>query len=394
MGDKSIVLQIFTGGFKSHNLKFEDIEKKLTYVLENIKVEKVIMGWSTDSNLYIETKKLLKQYDIEYYLWIPVFSEVGLLKESKLLVDYNSNEIESYALCDDENFEFYCPNNDINIKNLISIFDERFKDIGFDGVFLDKIRYGSFSNKLSGVFSCFCNECTKKYLDNDIDINELKTEMIKISNGEESYQSIPFNLTSYEDGKYKFENEIWEKFFEIKSDSVYNSLVKIVDYFRGLDIKVGIDTFSPFISYFAGQDLEKLQKICDFIKPMMYRITKAPAGLPFESDNLVNETIKVNKENANLKYLELIGANKYDKNKYPIDFVLKELEYINNKLNCSVYAGIEINRKDDIAPVYPEYIKENLIELEKSNISGYVLSWDLLSAPKENIDEVIRLIKK
>ncbi|HBI94452.1 MAG TPA: hypothetical protein DDY58_19600, partial [Terrisporobacter glycolicus] len=79
--------------------------------------------------------------------------------------------------------------------------------------------------------------------------------------------------------------------------------------------------------------------------------------------------------------------------KYPLDFVKKELKYMTENLNCSIYAGIEINRKEDIAPVYPNYIKENIINLNELPIEGYVLSWDLLSAPSENIDEVIKHLK-
>ncbi len=63
-------------------------------------------------------------------------------------------------------------------------------------------------------------------------------------------------------------------------------------------MKIGIDTFSPFISYFTGQDLEKLQEVADFIKPMMYRTTKAPAGLPFEFERFIDESIYKNKEIA------------------------------------------------------------------------------------------------
>lgn len=393
MSSKKVVLQIFTGGFNSNNLEFSEIKDKLSYVLKNIKIEKVIMGWCTDKDLYIRTKELLKVYNTELYLWIPVFSEIGLLKNSKLLIDYNLNEIESYALCEDENFEFYCPNNKVNIDNLIQIYEENFKYVGFDGVFLDKIRYGSFSNKLTGVFNCFCDDCMKIYEEKNIDVNVLKEEMEKICGGYDNYQQIPLNIKSYEKGKYKFENEIWEKFFTIKSNNVYNSVSQITQYFRKLDMKVGIDTFSPFISYFAGQDLEKLQNTCDFIKPMMYRITKAPAGLPFESDNLVKETIKLDVNKANDKYLQMIGASNYNGDKYPLDFVKEELKYMTENLNSSIYAGIEINRKEDIAPVYPDYIKENITNLNDLSIEGYVLSWDLLSAPKENIDEVIKQLK-
>ncbi|MDX5688798.1 hypothetical protein SIK51_18040, partial [Clostridioides difficile] len=60
--------------------------------------------------LYVETKKLLNKYNVELYLWLPCFSEIGLLEKSNLLIDYMGKEVKGYALQEDENFEFYCTN--------------------------------------------------------------------------------------------------------------------------------------------------------------------------------------------------------------------------------------------------------------------------------------------
>lgn len=59
-------------------------------------------------------------------------------------------------------------------------------------------------------------------------------------------------------------------------------------------MKVGVDTFAPFIAYFVGQDIEKISELVGFVKPMMYRITQGPAGLPLEIDSLIYETAKNN----------------------------------------------------------------------------------------------------
>lgn len=71
----------FTGGFKAKEIKFNDIKCKLLELLDCIDIEKVIMGWSVDEELYVETKKLLNKYNVELYLWLPCFSEIGLLEK-------------------------------------------------------------------------------------------------------------------------------------------------------------------------------------------------------------------------------------------------------------------------------------------------------------------------
>lgn len=390
MDRKKAIVQIFTGGFKNKEIKFNDIKCKLLGLLEFIDIEKVIMGWSVDKELYIKTKKLLNKYNVELYLWLPCFSEIGLLEKSNLLIDYTGKEVKGYALQEDENFEFYCPNNKENKENIKKIYSTYFSEIEFDGIFLDKIRYGSFSNKLNGVFNCFCKDCLNIYEKNNIDRKSLMIEMNNVSNEVISTEDTPFGITEYINGKYKFKNKIWENFFEIKNQIIYNALVDISSYFKDKGLKIGIDTFSPFISYFAGQDLEKLQEVADFIKPMMYRITKAPAGLPFEFERLIDESVHDNKEIVKQKFLDILGVRGYEGDIYPIEFVLEEINFMTRNLAKDVYVGIEINKKEIIAPVTPKYISENISNINKTAVKGYVLSWDLLSAPKENIDEIIK----
>lgn len=392
MKNKKIALQIFTGGFNEDKIRFDDFKEKLVKMVENIPVKKVIMGWSLNTELYRETKRLLEKYGIELYLWIPVFSEIGLLKNSIITRDYKEKEIRSYSLQEGESFEFYCPTSMENSLNFYDIFRRYFKDIKFDGIFLDKIRYGSFSNGIDGVFSCFCSNCQKAYKEKGLDIVRLKEEIEILKIGKKGYDTSPFNIIHYNRGKYRFSNQIWSDFFNIKSEIILERLTEFSNYFKNQGMKIGIDTFAPFLSYFVGQDLERMQELVDFNKPMMYRITQAPAGLPFETDCLIKESTNGEFGNIKNKFLNVIGAGEYDE-KFPLEFIKNELKFISNKSTCNIYCGIEINRKKDIAKVYPDYIKENLIALNHIDIEGYVLSWDLISAPDENMDTVIDFFK-
>lgn len=388
MKNKKIVLQIFTGGFIGDSIEFDDLKHKLLLMINNLKVDKVIMGWCLNKDLYIETQKLLRKHNIELYLWLPVFSEIGLLYESISLKDYKGFDMKAYNLQEGENFEFYCPSKSKNIFNFYDVYEEYFSQIGFDGIFLDKIRYASFSNGIDGVFTCFCEDCMEVYNLNKLDVELLKKEIELLKDGNENYYNIPFNIDKYKNGKYKFNNKIWNEFFKIKSEIILNRISQISNYFHSKGMKVGIDTYAPFIAYFVGQDVGKMQELVDFNKPMMYRITQAPAGLPFECDCLVKESTKDNFNDSKTNFLNIIGANNYDE-KFSIDFIKNELDILVNQSNCDIYCGIEINRKMDIAKVYPEYIKENLSKLDDCHIEGYVLSWDLVSAPYDNIETVI-----
>lgn len=387
MSRKEIVVQIFTGGYLEKKVTYEQIEQKLRPLLETAPIGKVLMGWAVMPEVYCKTKELLAQYGTELYLWLPVFSETGLLKPIKRLLDWNGQEVKSYHLKEGENFEFYCPNQELNTDSFLEIYEENFAGIDFDGVFLDKIRFGAFSNGINGVFNCFCPKCLERYAQEEISAGELKAEMQKVLEGSLEYSLVPLGITSYENGIYHFKNKLWKRYFDLKGKEVTQAVSALIDYFHNKNMKVGLDTFSPFTAYFAGQDIKKLGQKADFIKPMMYRITQAPAGLPFEAECLMKETTKDDPVKVKKRFYKLLACEEEKDGVFDLDFVYRELESL-TETGIKVYAGTEMNRIEGIAPVTPVYIRESMQKIGETQAAGIVLSWDLLSAPDENLEEV------
>lgn len=392
---KEIIIQIFTGGYTESQTTYEAIEGKLKPILEAGKVKRVIMGWSLQPALYRKTMELLRAYGTECFLWIPVFSETGLIKPVKHLIDFQGKEVKSYRLKEGENFEFYCPVDRQNIESFLGIYEEHFAGLGFNGVFLDKIRYGAFSNGLSGVFNCFCPTCQASYEAHGISVKELKAEMEKVSEGSDGYDQMPLKILRYEGGGYEFQAEVWKGFFKKKQKDIVTALSEITDYFHQKGMLVGMDTFSPFTAYFAGQDVVELGKLADFIKPMMYRITHAPAGLSFEADCLIKECTKGSSapfKQAGAGFYQKIRCREMAKAPFDLTFVERELTLLTDQ-KIPVYAGVEFNH-NEAAAADPDYIRENFNGLSETGIDGFVLSWDLLTAPEENIREVIRYMSQ
>jgi len=370
-----VTVQIYCGGYvKKPEVSFDLIKEKFLYAADRLPVTKVLMGWPSDKALYERTLELLAKKNIKLYLWFSVFSETGTVKNLSPLVDFSGNKIERDIIKEDEDFFFCCPNNADNIKKILEIYDENFSSIGFNGIFLDKIRYPSFANNpgKNGVFSCFCPECVKYYKSVNFDY---KKAVSALSNHENT-----LNITEYKgNGKYFFKDEIIQEFFRIKAEIIFNSLKNICDHFNKQGLEIGFDVFAPFLAPFTGQDIIKLSSLCDFIKPMMYRVTNAPAGLPFETNALERHA----------------GNNVIGKNLYSLGFCAEEL----NKLSiscgssCDVYAGIEINRVKDLAEADTAYIEETINAFSKTKIKGYALSWNLLDMPQENIDKTAAMLK-
>ncbi len=390
---KKIMIQIFSGGYLEDKVQYSEIEQKALPLLQSGCVHGVLIGWSVKAEVYKKVIQLAHAYNAVCYLWLPVFSEIGWIEGSSLLVDDQENKVQSYELKEGEKFEFYCPNQKSNRENVIRIYEKYFMDLPFDGVFLDKIRYSSFANGISGDFNCFCEACQQSYKKNGIDYVELKEEMAKVKNQHENYGRTPMGIKSYHNGRYKFTNPLWEQFFTWKKARVTEALREIIGYFRSQGKKVGVDTLSPFMAEFVGQDYEELRTLVDFFKPMMYAVTNAPAGLPFEYEHMLIETMPKSGEKVRNQMNNLLGIEKDGVTRIDHNFIKKELETV-CQYQVPVMCGIEVNSILGIANVTPEYIRETMEELSKTDIQGFVLSWDLLSAPEENIQAVQNVLRK
>jgi len=375
---RDLTLQIFSGGFEGQSASFEQVRDKLEAALPLIPASRVIMGWSVHPEVYQKTARYLSDRGIEFYLWLPVFSETGLTETCAPIVGHTGKAAQSYHLSEGENFTFYCPHHPQNVRAALNVFRRHFASHGFDGVFLDKIRYPSFVNGLDGGLSCFCPHCLDTYEREGLDIDALKKRIRRLA-----AVDTPFGATAYQDSVYTFGDELWTQFFALKSRLVFDSLGVICAELRNMGYRIGMDVFAPFISAFVGQDIPKLSALCDFVKPMMYRATHAPAGLPFELEALLRET-GVSKDGRHA-FSALLGL---DPESDPFDpaFAARDLDALVRSCACSVYAGLEFNRKPGIAEVDPAYIRETLSAYSGS--AGFVFSWDLLDAPMENIRAV------
>ena len=145
-----------------------------------------------------------------------------------------------------------------------------------------------------------------------------------------------------------------------------------------------IDTsLAPFLSYFVGQDYYQLLRLSDYVKPMLYSITNAPAGIPFEVD-MYAKMFDDSPENA-LKRKKLL----MDSVGFGDSFISNEVAGIKKAIKSTaphtkLYAGIELNYIEHIAPVTKEYIKTSMVNISQAD--GVVPSWDLNTIPDSHID--------
>lgn len=360
----SFIVQVSLGGWNSPDYSAEQIIDRLDAVIRRIPVKAVIIGWSTDKDIYWRVGRYLHGQKIDMFLWLPVFAETEDMCENSPALDLWGNVPANYDLTAGEGFRFNCPSDAESVADIIDIYDSCFSDCGFDGVFLDRIRTQSFVSGVSGVLSCGCPGCAELFLEEGVDLQEVRDAWE--AKGDEF-----FSVSGYtpQEG-FVFADPLAAAFFKAKGKIVSESVATVADCFRNHGLKVGMDLYAPFMAPFVGQDYAILSEHADFIKPMLYRQTFAPAGMGFEYD-LLKKAVP--------------GASGYP------DFVM-DAEFLDSQLeamepySCAKFPGIEINYREGVAPTSPQYILESLDAVLSHGFYGAVLSWNIMEAPVNHID--------
>ena len=358
------IVQVSLGGWHSPDYTAEQIIGRIDTVSNLIPVKKVIIGWSLDKDIYQKVGTYLHSKDIKMLLWLPVFAETEEMCENSPALDLWGRIPANYDLAAGEGFRFNCPSDPQNTANIVKLYDENFSDCGFDGVFLDRIRTQSFVSGVSGVLNCGCELCAARFTAEEVDLSAVKAEWD--AKGDKF-----LSVTGYtpSDG-FTFENPLAESFFRAKGHIVSGAVASIADSLRSRGLEIGMDLYAPFMAPFVGQDYEILAAHADFIKPMLYRQTFAPAGMGFEYDLLKAAAPQ---------------AEGYPEFEMSLDFLNSQLEAM-EPYDCGKFPGIEINYREQVVPTSPEYVTESLKAVTDHGFDGTVLSWNIMEAPLAHLD--------
>lgn len=353
------IVQVSLGGWHSPDYTASQIISRIDTVASLIPVRKVIIGWSLDKDIYREVGEHLHAKGIRMLLWLPVFAETEEVCDNIPAVDLWGTIPANYDLAAGEGFRFNCPSHPQNIANVVAIYDRHFSDCGFDGVFLDRIRTQSFVSGVGGVLNCGCSVCAEKFREEGIDLDSVRAAWTEKG---DAFLSV----TGYDTEKgFSFVDPLATAFFKAKGDIVSKAVASVADSLRSRGLEIGMDLYAPFMAPFVGQDYEILSQHADFIKPMLYRKTFAPAGMGFEYD-LLRKAVP--------------GAEGYPEFAMDVAFLDSQLDAM-APYDCGKYPGIEINYREGIVPTSPDYVTESLDAVMRHGFDGAVLSWNIMEAP-------------
>ena len=358
-----IWFQIYTGNV--HQLSGADADQVLQKIrpfFDAGKLGGVLAGWGIDPAFYERLSQTLHEWEIQFFFKTAAFSEIeeapAYLKAPfgyDPMLDKNGNEVPKFVLNEQEQFLFRCPSSANNLQLARDYMDTFLSQFSFDGVFFDRIRMSSLIAGIPGI-GCFCDSCRRYYRRAGINIDNLRTALSKAE------ASNDLGLLEYRDGTWKVSDPDMNRFFEVRCDLITNAVASLAGDLHKRGYKVGLDLFAPMFGYFAGQDVLRLSGEVDFIKPMVYRFTDAPAGLVFEKRAL-----------EAVSRVQCPGVD---------ELFSKELEVL-QKAKCAVYPGIDMNVIDPICHPEREDIQETLAMLKERGYDEMVAAWNLMCIPEE-----------
>jgi hypothetical protein len=158
--------------------------------------------------------------------------------------------------------------------------------------------------------------------------------------------------------------------------------------------KVSLDVFSPALTPLVGQDLPALAPLADWVKPMIYRFGRGPSSLLTEIPSLVRElgSYLGYGEAAAMTWAAAHAGGLEDQTVAQVEEIAP-LSLIRAETNqalalCSgtpVYLGLETVSIKGLMEVTPQNVEAILEIGSEAGVQGYVLSWDVLHTPIENV---------
>lgn len=414
MVDKKCVtcIQVFIPSARPEALKKTHLTGIIDYIEHKFHIDIIIIGWGDNPLLYEECLRKAGIYNTQVYFWYPVLSEIPNFRSSFQVVGYNKGRVSSKWLMDTgENFLFACPNSrefESVLKKNFESLSKKLRNSGYKGVFLDRIRYYSPASGLLSTFCCFCQGCLRKAEHMGISLNKARLELErlikeirKIKPSQVPAQSKALNtlFSSFR------ENQIINDHLHFKFNSIKEVIKRAREIFYKNELKIGLDCFTPSLAPTTGQNYSYLFKYADWIKPMIYIKTFAPAGIPYEIKSIVEGLIKMNRdlrEESVLSFLQgyfhcdlPCSVNEiYQKGGVSEEIIPKEVLLAKKQTEASfpIYGGVETVSVRGICKPDPSKLKQSIWYLQKY-ADGIVLSWDMFSTPKKNIDLVAEALK-
>ena len=354
-------------------------------------IDAVIFWPARDESVDAPVRGRIRELGLASYLWLPVLADAGKDPAEGEWTEnaWGASGQGTLGRWDGlgkggETFLFACPRAENQLSAAVARCDRELP--GYDGVFLDRIRYPSPANGPEMLFTCFCPRCRER----DPGSGPWRERLREFRAG----------LESATDGgleRWGSLHGAWEAmrlgpWLDRRSGVIVEAVNRLAAVAMAMGKKVGLDLFSPALSRLVGQDYRRLGAMADWIKPMMYFRARGPAGIALEAACLARWIAGLNRSLSGQAVMRFVGntlglpvppGSPGELEKTGLDEGLAEGELLRARKDagCPVYPGFECVRHPDFDfDIGEDGVKRYLRALAKA--PGVVMAWNILYTPE------------
>ncbi len=361
-----------------------DAVRKLRAVAERLPMSMVLLGWNVPRVVREACAETTVQAGATLYRWHPLLTGDGVFfpRDEWRTIGLSGRPIPGFL--NRPEFTFVCPNRPGVRDAVLDHLGKSLETGVYRGVFLDRIRYPSPTGDPEETLGCFCQGCVRAAGEAGFDLLLARERIRARLRSPESFVRALFGAC----------DEPVASLLQFRARSIARVVEEAATLAHSAGLAVGLDCLSPVLAGAVGQDLTRLNPVCDWVKIMSYGHTNAPAGVPFELANAASWLVRngVPEERA----LACLGTSAGMRlpatcadlitQGLTADTLGAEVRRARTMGVSKVLAGIELVEIEGVTRLNPEQIYADVRAFRTAGADGLVLSWDLRHIPLSYLD--------
>jgi hypothetical protein len=377
----SIAVQYLEGGQHLDGLAPKEVQERLRATSARVTLSRILIGWNVPEPLVEVCRSEAERMGAPLYYWHPLLCGDGRFvpRPEWRTIGRSGSPVAGFR--DMPEFTFVCPNRPEVREAVLDHLADTIGRGGYQGVFLDRIRFPAPSAAPPELLACFCDDCSRAARESGLDLDALRRRCMTPAQWLDAL---------FHDGI----DELVDAFIRFRSLSVARLVDAAAVLVRGAGLEVGLDCFSPSLTRMVGQDLAQLDSSSDWIKIMTYGHAFGPAGLPFELTALADWLISEGMEEpvalgrlaqaSGLPLPTSLGALR----EAGLEAAALSLETrrAQERGVRHLLVGMELVEMEGVTSLNADQIARDWRAFSAAGPDGVVLCWDLWRIPMKYLD--------
>jgi hypothetical protein len=378
----------------------EDACARLRAAFDRLPISDVLLGWNVPQALVAACREETVRRGAQLFRWHPLLTGDGSFvpRPEWQTVGLGGEPVPGFR--DMPEFTFVCPNRPAVREAVLDHLYETIREDDYHGVFLDRIRYPSPVADPGRWLACFCDDCRQVAAGEGIDLEVTQRHIRALLSKPErvsGFLKALLGSPAAETPAHDADLAALEQFLVFRARSVTRFVQAAAELIHAEGLAVGLDCFSPTVTFLVGQDLKALAPHCEWIKIMSYGHTLGPAGLPFELLGLADwlvEQWSVSESDV-LGWLAAATGLSLPRNRDSLrrdglapQALAAEVRRGRAAGVGTLLAGIELVEVEGVTSLNHRQIAADLGAFRAAGADGLVLSWDVWHISLERLELV------